>query len=64
MNLRRQVTRRVYAGQMIECSSNEYPIVRQTLLNIMSGDGRLEAVTQVAACELQRLDVVFNKELD
>ena len=62
MNLKRKTKQTVYEGRLVECTGEEYPQVRQTLLDLMSSDGRSEAATQIASCELQRLDKLFNKE--
>ncbi|MHA2066566.1 MAG: hypothetical protein ACXABY_19515 [Candidatus Thorarchaeota archaeon] len=62
MNLRSKTKKAVYEGRMIECTEEEYPQVRQTLLDLMSEEGRSEAATQVASAELQRLDTLFKNE--
>lgn len=63
MQLTRRVTESVYAGRLLACTAEEYLTVRETLLGLMSQDGRLEAASQVAACELQRLDAAFEDYL-
>lgn len=58
----RDVRHCVYAGQLIVCSSHEY--VRKVRVELMKLqlEHRDEVVTQVAACELRRLDEYFEIE--